>query len=455
VSPPATPGFQATAGPTGGPERYFQGVVVIAEEVKTVESKSTTEEITLEAKGGYLPVGLGAQQIITGGNRLIIAALHDDWIRLKDFIASLDKAQPQVILEVLIMDVTRAKQNIVAGTVRSKTDNTLPEGVQFLSSNISNSNSVIGATPRQLQVDLLGLLSGPLQQPNNPPVTSLLQAGSLIMSFNDPCTPGIFGLLQLLDNTLDTKILSHPFLVTTNNQKATIAFQTIKRIQGDAVPGAAGVITIEIVDVPATIQVQMIPRLSSLERLSLQVAVDVNEFISPSSFTRLTRRVNTNANMASGQILVLGGLTQTTQTDIKTGTPFLQNIPIIGTFFSGKNKTTTKNNLAIFISPTIVQPKLRGGMDVYTADKIRKCRRDIDEDVVFSDTRDPITRIFFNIDGRRTDKLMRDYLSEATNKPDEALISRSTERRRIARQPKKVAPPPIKPVGGELRSVPA
>ncbi len=456
VTPPVQAGFQGQAGPPVGPERYFQGTVVMAEEVKTVETKSTTEEITLEAKGGYLPVGLGNQQIITGGNRLIVAAIHDDWVRLRDFIEALDKPQPQVILEVMIVDVTRTRQKIVSGTFRTKTDAQLPDGVQFLSSNISNVNSVLGINPSAINVDLLALLSGTLQQANNPPVTSLLTPGSTIISWNDPLTPGIFGLLQLLDSIVDSKVLSHPFLVTTNNQKATIASQTIQRVQGDAVPGAAGVITIEIVDLPATLQVQMIPRISSPTRLQLQIAVDVNMFINPTSQTRTTRRVNTNANMSSGEILVIGGLTQTTETDVITGTPFLSRIPLIGNFFSGKNKIYEKTNIAIFISPTIVQPKLRGGMNVYTADKIRRVRRDVSEEAAFSDTRDPVTRIFFNIDGK-TDKLMRDYLSEVDNPPDAEIINKMYARRQAARRARQPKPKQevIKPTAGPVKPVPA
>ena len=94
-----------------------KGVVVEAEEVKAVEVKTTTEEITLEAKGGYTPTGLGAQQIITGGNRLIVAALNDDWVKLRDLIETLDKPQPQVILEVLVLDILGTKQHIVAGYI--------------------------------------------------------------------------------------------------------------------------------------------------------------------------------------------------------------------------------------------------------------------------------------------------------------------------------------------------
>ena len=173
----------------------------------------------------------------------------------------------------------------------------LYQWLQFLSSNITAVNNAIGAVPPALAVDLLGVLTNNV----NPSIASLLAPGSLIISFNDPKTPGIFGLLQVLDQTINSKVVSHPYLITTNNQKATIASQTLIRTQGDAVPGAAGVITIEIVDVSATLQIQMIPRLSSLDRLSLQIAVDINEFTNPTTLTRLTRRVNTNANLEVGR----------------------------------------------------------------------------------------------------------------------------------------------------------
>lgn len=449
VAPLAPTGTQSTTGQPAGPQRYFQGVIVAAEEVKEVDIKTTTEEITLEARGGYLPTGLGSQKIFTGGNRLIIAALRDDWIRLKDLIQSVDKPQPYVILEVVIADIRGTRQKIVAGTIRNKTATNLPtNGFQFLSSNISDVNSVLGAAPAQLDDDLLRVITGANNA--NPSLTSLLAPGSLIISINDPATPGIFSLLQVLDSVLNSKVLAHPYLITTNNQKATLTDQELRRRVGSAIPGAAGVTTVEIIDLPATLQIQMIPRLSSLERLSLQVAVDINNFVDAASDTRLTRRVNTNANLESGQVLVIGGLTNTTQNDIVTGTPLLSQIPLIGSFFSSKNRTTTKNNIAIFICPTIVHPKLRGGLDVYTADKIRKARRDIDDFALYGYSKDPITRLFFN-SAHPSDQAMANYLSQVSNPPDADYIKRSKERRREAlRKSKKPQPALVENKGPSL-----
>lgn len=446
---PPIEGAQAKTGAGVGPERYFQGVIVKAEGMKTItaeqalQGRTPTETVKLETLSTATPgsnienPGIPSSTTITiGGNRLIIAALQDDWIRIKELIEKLDKPQPQVILEVLIADVTSLVDRILGGDVRNPRNMIPPCGFDFLSSNLSNPANVLGGTPQTLAADLLKLVpaeTGPI------PITSptILESGTTIISFNDPATPGIAALIQILDHQMDVKIITHPFLITTNNQKATITDQTLRRTQGDAVPSASGVVTVQIEDVPATIQVQMIPRLSSFERLSLQVAIDVNEFVG-STLTRLTRRANTNANLGSGQILVIGGLTRVTSSDTVVETPLLCRIPIIGYFFKRVRKIVTKTNIAIFISPTIIQPKLRSGLNLYTQDKIRRGRRDIDDYAIFGEDRDPITHIFFrNI--RSGDRLIGDYLANTKNVDEIKNIQTSRERKREAQRTAKKA----------------
>lgn len=435
---PAAPGAQAFQGPPGGPERAFQGVVVAAEEIKSIDVKSTTEEVSLDGQGEGPPTGIEGK-IFTGGNRLIIAAIQDDWIRLKDLIQSLDKPQPQVILEVMIADISTTREKLIAGAVRNPTNVVSNSGVQFLSTGLTPAANVLNSPPTKLATDLLTLIGA------GPPasVASFLSSvgdtpGSMIVSINDPRTPGIAALLQTFDQQMDLKVLSYPHLVSTNNQKATIASQIIKRAQGNAVPGAAGVTEVPIVDVPATLQVQMIPRLSSLERLGLQIAIDILQFATTNAtdLTRLVRRVNVNANLSTGQVLVIGGLTQITTNDVITETPILSRIPFFGNFFRSIDKMTVKTNLALFIAPTIVQPKLRGGLNLYTTDKVRKGRRDVANETIFSDLRDPITHVYFNR-GPRPDSIIEQYMAQTTNAPLPENIITAKERRLAARRPRK------------------
>jgi len=456
VAPLAPAAAQATAGAVlGGPERFFQGVQVLAETYEPLKIReSGVQEVQLEQIGNIEIKGIGKDTILTGGNRLVIAALQDDWLKLRDLIRQLDKPQPQVILEVLIVDFIFNDIKRLGSTSRNPTNLPLPGSAEFLAAHLAPLINTIIVDPR--------LTNGIPPVPPNPPALAqdLLafrdpsapgntinfinadptNVGSLLITVNDPNTPGIGLILQVLQRMNNVKVLSQPFLITTNNQKATIAERTVRRAPGPTTTIGGGGVQINEEDVTATLQVQMWPHISSLhsgplDRLSLQIAVDINDFIEPPpSLRRITRRVNTNANISSGQILVIGGLTRSIQIDNITETPFFSDIPLIGWLFKRVNKDTAHTNLAIFIAPTIVEPKLRGGLNVYTADKIRKGRRDISDTFLFDQLEDPITRLFFRYDGVKN-KLVREYLAQVSNAPEFEVIKTKRERQFEARRP--------------------
>jgi type II secretory pathway component GspD/PulD (secretin) len=68
-----------------------------------------------------------------------------------------------------------------------------------------------------------------------------------------------------------------------------------------------------------------------------------------------SRTIETTVLIPSGHTLVLGGLVQDALTTGNTKVPFLGDIPGLGRLFRSDTKDRQKNNLLIFITPTIVQ----------------------------------------------------------------------------------------------------
>jgi type II secretory pathway component GspD/PulD (secretin) len=66
------------------------------------------------------------------------------------------------------------------------------------------------------------------------------------------------------------------------------------------------------------------------------------------------RRVDTRVLIPSGNTLVLGGLVQDGVQESNTKVPILGDIPVMGYLFRHDSKSREKNNLLIFITPTIV-----------------------------------------------------------------------------------------------------
>jgi general secretion pathway protein D len=389
-----------------GPTQFFEGVKVIPEVPRAVQA---AKNVGASTDGGT---------VFRGGNRLIIAARKKDWIRIKALIEQLDKPQRQVIIEVMIVDLTLTDNKILASQTRTPSGLGFPKGFEFQSAQIIGPilDNTATTPATTLNADLLRILLG------NPPDTSLAartssgaDTGSLIISLNDPNGSGVWSVIKLLDKYVETKILSHPFLVTLNNVHAEETLTTIRRARGDQSVGEGAVSTIRQKDFEAKLKVSVTPRVSSLERVNMEVLVDIEDFTSPNieDFTRVTRRVQTNANLSTGQMLVLGGLSILREQEGASGTPILKDIPFFGWLFKNNNRILTRTNLGIFIAPTVIEPKLRQGQRLYTEDKVARGRSNVDESKIFRDYHDPITRWFFIQDGQQGEVFINEYLADA------------------------------------------
>jgi MSHA biogenesis protein MshL len=66
------------------------------------------------------------------------------------------------------------------------------------------------------------------------------------------------------------------------------------------------------------------------------------------------RETDTMIRARAGETVVIGGLMQNAITHTTVGVPGLQSLPVVGGLFRGKTSNTTKSELVIFITPTIV-----------------------------------------------------------------------------------------------------
>jgi general secretion pathway protein D len=68
------------------------------------------------------------------------------------------------------------------------------------------------------------------------------------------------------------------------------------------------------------------------------------------------RQAVTSVNVWDGQTIVLGGLIAETITKEKDKVPVLGDLPIFGTLFRSETSFSQKQNLMIFVTPTIIDP---------------------------------------------------------------------------------------------------
>jgi general secretion pathway protein D len=380
---------KGSKGSGGSTERFFDEVVIIAD-----------RPTDAEALNYY------------GGNKLVIAARNDDWHEIKQLIEDLDTPQPQVIIEVLIADLTIEDQRALGNILRNPAKIPLPADIAFQSASYAGTVVQQLGGAQTIQADLLSgnaLTSPP--PPHSIPSTLLPGNAVLSLSDNDGST---WSLLRIAKSFTHTKILSHPYVIATNNQWAEVIVGETRLLRDEAGGTSGGAAVQKFKPISANLRINIRPRISMYgEReehngiVNMQVEVDISEFLpgSASNNARNSRVVHTNANVADGNILALGGLIRSTDSDGLSATPFLSQIPILGWLFKTRTANLGETNLTVFISPTIIEPRLRHGVSEYTQDYISLTKDYVKEGVLFDALRDPVTRWMFKTSSKIVDSI--------------------------------------------------
>lgn len=341
------------------------------------------------------------------GNKLLIKAEKDDYLKVKEVIKKLDVKQPQVAIEVLIVSVNVDKLKSLGVQLRNKAPNTLG-----ITDNLAFQTSGLGLSGAQTPIvtdangGLLGNLISLAASTNNffNPGTTLISIGSNIVG-------GVWALFQALETYTFANVVSHPFLITTNKYTAQVSVGEIRRVATGTVTGA-GPTQNTLGDISANLSVSITPQINNDGIINLSIEISIDTFTSPNatSPTKNTRVVKTNSNLANGEILAIGGLIQDTISELQSGVPLLQRVPLLGWFFKNRTKDKIKNNLVIFISPQLVQPRTQGGIGEYSQKKAFLAQDDMCAMRHCAEQRDPIHRWFF-----------RDYPCEDTEAIDDFI----------------------------------
>ncbi len=377
-----------------GTERFFDGVKIEAD---------TPEEASDEGELGKY----------SGGNKIVVAARNDDWKRIKKIIEQLDNPQPQVVIEVLIADLTLDDVRSLGSISRNPADIPFPgtSSVQtaMIDQVILDQKSPISGSSSLTGVDsdlnsLTAIVDRTAETKTFNSIPNSLIAGTAVISISDK-DGRTWSLLEVLQSFIGVKILSHPHIIATNNQKATIKVGETRLVRDQAAPSTSG-ITIRKKPLEANTNLSITPRISSANTVNLRIEIDIDQFVDPNNLAsggRVSRDIITNATIKSGDILALGGLIIETTQDEVVRTPILSDIPILGWLFKRREKELAQASIVVFISPTIIQPKLRGGVGEYTEKYIKVAETYARQSGLFDNLRDPITRWFFRGKGEGAD----------------------------------------------------
>jgi general secretion pathway protein D len=267
-------------------------------------------------------------------NSLIIRTSPRNYPAILALIDKLDLFPQQVLIEVLIVDLD--------------IDESTAAGLEIAFQGSAGSTTVKGGSSSSTtKAGTLGTALGA-------GTASLLAGGSFIIGDPDK----LIAQLQLFASDSKTNILSNPILVTSDNKAATISITNEIPIEQEAqVPSGGGSVVTSTVEFRSVgIKLDITPKINADNYITLKISQEISsrgaDVGNQPSFN--TRLVNTEVVLKDNQVLVMGGLMQTTTTDTVSGIPILKDLPYIGKLFGSESTSLNKTELMIFITPHVI-----------------------------------------------------------------------------------------------------
>lgn len=308
-----------------------------------VSSKSSSSEDKM------VEVSIQADEAI---NALVIRADPANMIDLMDIIDSLDVRRLQVLIEAAIVEVTS-------------------DFSRQLGSELAVGDSTSGTTPLGLTAPsgtLAQILQGLAVPSGAGSVPTQLGESPLIAGGRVSENGTSFGfIVRALAANSDVNLLSTPSITTMDNEEAKIVVgQNVPFRTGSTVTGSQGTTnpftTIQREDVGLTLEVT--PHINSDSLVRLLIHQEVSE-VDASSLTVIgseaaadlitnKRTIDTTILVENEEVIILGGLIRDKETQGESRVPLLGSIPGLGALFRSRTKNIEKQNLLVFLRPTVL-----------------------------------------------------------------------------------------------------
>ncbi|MDO9288411.1 MAG: secretin N-terminal domain-containing protein [Thermodesulfovibrionales bacterium] len=276
-------------------------------------------------------------------NAIVIKTNPRSYLAVLEILKKLDVPVKQVLIEVLIAEVTLDDKTVL--------------GIEWLLKGRLHAEG-----------ESLSSLTG--FNPSSSISSSIGSSLALVPTspFASVIKPERFGILLNALSTLENvNVLASPHILAMDNKEASIQI-------GDEVPIATGLTQQPSTGTGATtlvsagqIQYKTVgtlltvkPHITEKNRVTLDITQEVSQLgadvtVASQSFSRFkTRKAKTSAVVQSGHTLVLGGLITESKSQGRSGIPFLSKIPVLGYLFGTTTDKFNKTELLLMVTPHVI-----------------------------------------------------------------------------------------------------
>jgi len=285
-------------------------------------------------------------QQVNSQNAIIIRDTPDKLMLVQKLIDDIDKAKPEVIVQVEVLQASKDRLRELGVQPGSQASVALTNGTTSSSSSGGTSTT----TSNPITFDTFRHLN-----PNSFSVT--------LPSFT----------ANLVENDSDTKIIQNPEIRSVDGQTAKLKIgQRIPVATGSfqagvGVGGAGGagfvnpLVNTQFTYLDVGVNVDMTPRVHPNHEVSLKLRIEISSELTTVNIGGISqpvigsKTIEHDIRLKEGEVNILGGLIERTDTKTISGWPGLARIPIFGRLFSDNKVDHQEDETLIVLTPHIVR----------------------------------------------------------------------------------------------------
>jgi len=260
-------------------------------------------------------------------NEVLIYTVPEIMKRIMQIAAKLDIPRPQVVLEVLVVELQQEASEEF--------------GLDWQYSDRHNTLSMTGG---------LGAFTGIARYTSVP---------------KDRLTELLFTLRALVSEN-KASIRSRPRVATINGQKATIdiSLEEYFTVVTDLY-GSTGTLRTELEVIKSGVSLDITPQIGDNGDITVDVVTEVGDVTSRQNLIAgnesgdlpiiRRRKADTCVRVKEGDAIVIGGLIETQERSEDKGVPILSSIPLVGGIFKTINNIIVEKEVVIFITPRLME----------------------------------------------------------------------------------------------------
>lgn len=300
--------------------------------MKTFYLRNTSNAAELQEVVGTLKgmLDISRIQVNPTHGTITVRGTQDQMVLAEKLVADIDKPKSEVVIDIMVMQVSRDRLNTLGTTV--------PTSTTFAFENAASLAAGGGAIVK------VGSLFG------NSLVANLPSAS-----------------FTALASDSNTKILQRPQVRALDDEKATLKI-------GDRVPiatgsfspgiGAGGIsplVNTQFQYLDVGVNIDITPHIHSNHEVTLKMVLEISSVTSTQNIGGINqpvigqRRIEHETRLQDGDINLIGGILEESETQSLSGYPWLTQIPILKYLFGQENKDHSQTEIIFAITPHIIR----------------------------------------------------------------------------------------------------